>query len=422
MFGLVVLIAASVVALWWGATRGLEGKELVTARLDALKVGLSLGVGGGGLFALYLTWRRQRAVEATLAHQLQVAADTKAHQERVAADAREDATARRITELYTKAVEQLGSDKAPVRLGGVYALERLAQDNPSQRQTIVNVLCSYLGMPYQPPAVGPLTPEASMDEQLDQRERVQERRVRLTAQRVLTTHLARSADDRFWPGLDLDLTGAYLIDFALRNCEVGAVSFEQATFTGKTWFDDTTFTGGAAFGLASFHDDVSFRRATFNGSGIDARITFEGTVFNGATYFADATFTAKNDYILFMAANFNHFAEFTGATFDGTAVFSHATFTSGANFIEATFTELADFGHTRFSETVAFLDTTFQGLVNFPETPESTSSKFMLEGVRTSDSTARWPPGWTAVADEDEAGILRLVRSDMQETSTAATD
>ena len=37
-----------------------------------------------------------------------------------------DATERRITELYTKAVEQLGSDKAPVRLGGLYALDRVS--------------------------------------------------------------------------------------------------------------------------------------------------------------------------------------------------------------------------------------------------------------------------------------------------------
>jgi hypothetical protein len=34
----------------------------------------------------------------------------------------------------------LGSDKAQVRFGGLYALERLAQNNPTQRQTIVNVL------------------------------------------------------------------------------------------------------------------------------------------------------------------------------------------------------------------------------------------------------------------------------------------
>ena len=61
-----------------------------------------------------------------------------------------DATERRVTELYTKAVEQLGSDKARVRFGGLYALERLAQDNPAHRQTIVNVICSYLRMPFSP--------------------------------------------------------------------------------------------------------------------------------------------------------------------------------------------------------------------------------------------------------------------------------
>jgi hypothetical protein len=48
------------------------------------------------------------------------------HSEETQRDTREDAVARRITELYGKAVEQLGSDKAPVRLGGLYALERLA--------------------------------------------------------------------------------------------------------------------------------------------------------------------------------------------------------------------------------------------------------------------------------------------------------
>jgi hypothetical protein len=71
-----------------------------------------------------------------------------------------DATERRVTELYTKAADQLGSDKAPVRLAGLYALERLAQDNPSQRPTIVNVICSYLQMPYTPPGATPVEPSA----------------------------------------------------------------------------------------------------------------------------------------------------------------------------------------------------------------------------------------------------------------------
>src|SRR4029453_11591667 len=34
-----------------------------------------------------------------------------------------------ITDRYTKAIEQLGRDKLDVRLGGIYALERIATDS-----------------------------------------------------------------------------------------------------------------------------------------------------------------------------------------------------------------------------------------------------------------------------------------------------
>jgi membrane protein implicated in regulation of membrane protease activity len=37
---------------------------------------------------------------------------------------------RRITESYLKAVEQLGSDKIEVRLGGIYTLERISRESP----------------------------------------------------------------------------------------------------------------------------------------------------------------------------------------------------------------------------------------------------------------------------------------------------
>ena len=74
------------------------------------------------------------------------------HQETATVLSDLDATERRIAELYAKAVEQLGSDEAQVRFGGLYALERLAQDNPAHRQTIVNVICAYLRMPFSPTA------------------------------------------------------------------------------------------------------------------------------------------------------------------------------------------------------------------------------------------------------------------------------
>jgi uncharacterized protein YjbI with pentapeptide repeats len=50
-----------------------------------------------------------------------------------------------ITERYTKAIEQLGGDKLAVRLGGIYALERLAQDSPQRdHPTVVEVLGSFV--------------------------------------------------------------------------------------------------------------------------------------------------------------------------------------------------------------------------------------------------------------------------------------
>jgi hypothetical protein len=49
-----------------------------------------------------------------------------------------------ITDRYTKAVEQLGSDKRDVRLGGIYALERIAVDSKRDHQTIVEVLSTFV--------------------------------------------------------------------------------------------------------------------------------------------------------------------------------------------------------------------------------------------------------------------------------------
>src|SRR6266496_3191163 len=68
-------------------------------RLEVVRIVLTVAAGTGGVVALVLAGRRQWSTE-------------------------HDATERRITELYTKAVDQLGSEQAAVRLGGLYALER----------------------------------------------------------------------------------------------------------------------------------------------------------------------------------------------------------------------------------------------------------------------------------------------------------
>ncbi|MEO3788543.1 pentapeptide repeat-containing protein [Actinocorallia sp. B10E7] len=49
-----------------------------------------------------------------------------------------------VTDRYTKAVEQLGSDKREVRTAAVYALERIAKDSEPDRQSIRDLLAAFI--------------------------------------------------------------------------------------------------------------------------------------------------------------------------------------------------------------------------------------------------------------------------------------
>lgn len=49
-----------------------------------------------------------------------------------------------VTERYTRAVGQLGDDSMAVRVGGVYALERIGNDSAKDRTTIVYVLGAFI--------------------------------------------------------------------------------------------------------------------------------------------------------------------------------------------------------------------------------------------------------------------------------------
>lgn len=347
-----VLTSGAVVVLWWAATAGLNGPELVSARLDALKVGLSVAVGSGGVVALYLSWRRQHSTEADLDNR-----------ERALAHQEHDAAERRLTELYLKAVEQLGSPQAAVRHGGLYALERVAQDNPRQRQTVVNVICAYLRNPYvsPPEASGPrplgvrrpLLRSATVRRTLTpvvggahvRENQLQEREVRLTAQRILKFHLLPGMDT-FWHGIEIDLTDATLIDFSLANCTVAVAGFDGATFIGDAWFVQATFTRGAWFGRATFTGD-----AWFDYSNFASHVQFDGTTFAGDARFSRTTF--------------NGGASFRGAAFTGGVGFNEATFITNASFNQVNFTGPAAFRKANFAEVADFGDATFNGESRF---------------------------------------------------------
>ncbi len=355
--------AIVVVVVAWGTTNWLLGeaaaaKDPGAARVDAIKTGLGIGAGTTGIFALLLAVRRQWHSES-------------------------DATEKNVTELYTKAADQLGSNEAPVRLAGLYALERLAQANPEQRQSIVNVICAYLRMPYTP-----LSPAATVS--AEHEERIQRREVRLAGQRILINHLDPRDRRTFWTDIDIDLTNAHLIGFTFGGCQPRNARFSGATFAGDATFDGATFTGDATFDGADFSRDASFDGATFTGDATFHRSTFTRDVsFHQATFastasFAHATFIdvawfddtrfTRDAWFIgatfiegarFRSANFTHGARFRSATFTGDVSFDGATFTGGARFISATFTGNVSFDSATFTSYSSFDSTTFAGDVSF---------------------------------------------------------
>jgi hypothetical protein len=49
-----------------------------------------------------------------------------------------------VTDRYTKAIGQLGSDKLDVRIGGIYALESVTRDSARDHPTVMEVLAAFV--------------------------------------------------------------------------------------------------------------------------------------------------------------------------------------------------------------------------------------------------------------------------------------
>jgi hypothetical protein len=119
-----IALASLFVLVWWlvppllyrhtGAGRDARLKAITDTR-TALFAGL-LGVG-----ALLTFWLNSRVYRLT-ARTFQLTEQGQ------------------ITDRYTKAIEQLGDDALTIRLGGIYALERIARDSRRDHPTVVEVL------------------------------------------------------------------------------------------------------------------------------------------------------------------------------------------------------------------------------------------------------------------------------------------
>jgi hypothetical protein len=112
-----------------------------------------------------------------------------------------------VTDRYTKAVEQLGGKKPDVRIGGIYALERVARDSARDHPAVMEVLTAFV-REHSPISMRPSRPDGAEPE----------RSPRADVQAALTVVGRLTMVGRGDPTRDIrpiDLSGAELADAKL---------------------------------------------------------------------------------------------------------------------------------------------------------------------------------------------------------------
>ena len=326
---------------------------------------------------------------------------------------------------YIEAVDKLSSEKAPVRLGGVYSLvslvdEWLDDDNIDEEtrikegQVIINNLCSYIRSPF------PLAEEIEEYEARQELEKLQkseseklseeeslrlqilikrfedsdeyEKSKDITAdyakfheeqdvRRTIFVEMSKRSSTftkkkgeviktvpRIWSDFDFDFRRAPIF-YPLNSLTIEKGNFSSAKFYSNADFSEATFTQTADFSRATFTQTTNFSWATFT-----QNANFRDATFTQNADFSEATFTQN---AIFSRATFTQNANFSWATFTQNANFREATFTQNATFTRATFTQIANFSGATFTQNANFRDATFTQNADFSEATFTQNANFI---------------------------------------------
>jgi uncharacterized protein YjbI with pentapeptide repeats len=212
---MVVLACVLVIPQWlvrWEL--GAQARTLAAAErakaINDVRATLLQGVGGVViLLGAYFTYRQLQ----TGREQLQIAQQGQ------------------VTERFTRAIDQLGHAELDVRLGGIYALERIANDSPDDRTTIAEVLTAFVRghAPWPPRLPGQYHAEAPI-------EQVPELQVRAPDVQAALNVLARRQPPPKSSGR-LDLSATDLRKASLEDADLQAVSLFNANLQEATLFN-----------------------------------------------------------------------------------------------------------------------------------------------------------------------------------------
>lgn len=233
---------------------------------------------------------------------------------------------------YTTAIEQLSSDKASIRLGGVYTLVGLVdewladektipdiEERRKEGQVIINNLCAYIRSPFllaehteqlDKPYAKNLQNDFdgdkekfNADKQAFKQQKAtleEERQVRQSIIQEIRERLGKNNETGPWSDFDYDFSNAHFFyDINFENSHfIGHPKFTKAIFAQNSIFTKVKFINTSDehvifIGCTDFSETIFKGDAMFNG------VTFEGyTNFQSVKFFKKASFenTTFNKY------------------------------------------------------------------------------------------------------------------------------
>ena len=281
-------------------------------------------------------------------------------------------------ERYTKAVEQLGSKEAPVRLGGVYTLVGLVDEwleeknlEYSERlkegQVIINNLCAYIRSPFtlasyydelseDKPSSEGIYKDNQQKFYTDKAEFKSEADIRLSI--IKEIHSRLQSPDKNTPGawsdFEYDFSGStffYPVDLT-KSYYTKPVNFSGSTYQDEVRFDGSVYKDEADFGSSIYQSWADFRRSTYQD-----RANFTRSIYQSEADFNYSTYQGWAD---FARSTYQGWADFSGSTYQGEADFSDSTYQSEAVFVRSTYQGWADFSGSTYQSMADFSGSTYQ--------------------------------------------------------------
>ena len=373
----------------------------------------------GGLIALIALGETRRKND----NDREAAENLRAHQENMLIQQKEQFEANSFKERkaerrerYTKAIEQLGDEKAPIRMGGVYTLvglvdEWLEEENLPEAerlkegQVIINNLCAYIRSPFTlashydelsqaNPASEGIYKDKEQEFYADKATLDSEADVRLGIIKEIHDRLQGSGKNTpgawsdfeydfsgstfFYP---IDLTNSYYakpINFSGSTYKSGAY-FTDSTYQGWAYFTDSTYEGEAYFsgstyqGWAYFTDSTYKDVADFHGSTYQGRAGFGGSTYQDSADFGGSTYKG---WANFTDSTYKSWANFSGSTYQGRAGFGGSIYRGSANFSQSTYKKQAIFNSSTYQSEAYFNGSIYRGSADFSDTTYRGSADF----------------------------------------------